>query len=217
MPNTLLVIAGIALLLWLLLAFAARMPKAGRLPVAAALALGLAGYSWQGQPGLAGAPAEKPLKMDGFGEVIDEPLSGLTNRYGAPARYIALSDALERQGSSANAARLLYGGVIRYPESADLWVAYSNALANASEGVMTPAAVAAADRAAQIDPNHPGPALFLGMAAAQKREWAEARRQWEGLLARSPDGSPWRNDLESRLKMLDEAEAADADPAPSAR
>ena len=213
MPQTMLVILAIAALLWLILAFAARMPKAGRLPVAAALALGLAGYSWQGQPGLAGAPSEKPVRMDGFGEVIDDPRQGITDRYGPPARYIALADAFQRQGNSADAARLLYGGVMRYPDSADIWVAYGDALASASEGVMTPAAIAAIERAQQLDPTHVGPPLFLGMAAAQQRDWAEARRQWQGLLDRTPAGAPWRADLESRLKMLNEAEAADSTPA----
>ena len=217
MTPTWLLIIGITVALWLLLAFAVKMPKVGRLPVAAAIALGLAGYAWQGQPGLASAPVVKTVKMDGFGEVIDQPLAGITDQYGAPARWIALSDALERQGNSSDAARVLYGGAMRYPDSVDMWVAYGNALTNASEGVLTPAALAAFEKAAALNPNHPGPPLFLGLAAAQKQDWASARQIWGDLLARSPKDAPWRADLESRMKMLDAAEAQDRASAPSAK
>lgn len=219
MTNAWFIILPLAILLWLVLAFLTPLPKDGRLPVAAAMALGLAGYSWQGMPDVPGAPVEKTVKMDGFGEVIEAPLAGMTDRYGAPARIIALADAFTRQGNMSNAARLLYGGTLRYPDNADLWVAYGNALAEASEGVMTPAAVMAFEQARTLDPAHPGPQLFLGLARAQKEDWAGARTEWQGLLDRSPANAPWREDLVARLKMLDMAEAKDrgAQPAEGAQ
>lgn len=217
MSSTWFLIGGMAVLLWLVLVFLTPLPKAGRLPVAAAITLGLAGYSWQGSPDLPGASVVKPVNMQGFGEVIDRPLAGLTDAYGAPARLIALSDALERQGNSASAARLLYGGSIRHPDSADIWVGYGNALANAAEGVVTPAAVMAFEKARVLDPNHSGPPLYLGLAAAQREDWATARREWEGLLERTSPQAPWRADLESRLNMLDQVQASEVPASPNSK
>lgn len=214
MTSTWVIIIAAALILWVAIAFFPKMPKEGRLPVAAAMALGLAGYSWQGMPSLPGAPVEKKVNMEGFGEVIERPLAGLTDAYGPAGRFIALSDAFARQGSKSNAALVLYGATMRYGDSTDLWVAYGNALANASEGVMTPAAVMAFQRAKELDPAHPGPQLFLGLAAAQKEDWATARTEWQGLLDRSPDNAPWRADLEARLKMVDQAEGVGGAPMP---
>ena len=198
-------------ILWLILAFASPMPKQGRLPVAAILSLAFGGYAWQGTPDYAGAPAERAINMAGFGEVIDQPLNGITNRYGAPARWIALSDALQRQGSFSNAARVLYGGTINYPDSADMWVAYGSALTNASGGKVPPAAELAFKKAALLDEAHPGPQLFLGLAAAQQSDLAEAEQLWTALLERSPPNAPYRAELESRIKMVQAAQTESVD------
>ena len=200
------------LIIWLLLAFASPMPKIGRLPIAAAMVFGLSGYAWQGMPDYPGAPKEYKINMDGFGEVIKPAGNGITNPYGAAARWIALADALQRQGNVSDAARILYGGTINYPESADMWVAYGSALANASGGKISPAAELAFKKAALLDKAHPGPQLFLGLAAAQKNEFDEASKIWEALLARSPANAPYRADLESRLKMIDTLKAEGTKP-----
>lgn len=215
--STWIVIASGLLAIWLVLAFASPMPKIGRLPLAAAMVFGLSGYMWQGMPDYPGAPKVREINMAGFGEVIDKPLNGITNRYGAPARWIALADALQRQGNVSDAARVLYGGTINYPESADMWVAYGSALASASGGKISPAAELAFKKAATLDDAHPGPQLFLGLAAAQKDEFDEATQIWSDLLARSPANAPYRADLESRLKMIEAVKAEQLKPADAAK
>lgn len=215
--TTWIIIASGLLALWLLLAFASPMPKIGRLPLAAAMVFGLTGYMWQGMPDYPSAPKVRKINMDGFGEVIDKPMNGITNRYGAAARWIALADALQRQGNVSDAARILYGGTINYPQSADMWVAYGSALASASGGKVSPAAELAFKKAATLDEAHPGPQLFLGLAAAQKNEWDEASATWSALLARSPSNAPYRADLESRIKMIEAVKAEELKPADIAK
>lgn len=202
------IMAGLVLI-WLVLVFVSPFPKIGRLPLAAAFAFGLTGYAWQGMPDYAGAPATREINLTGFGEVIDKPMNGITNRYGSAARWIALADALQRQGNLSDAARILYGGTINYPNNADMWVAYGSALANASGGKISPAAELAFKKAASLDKTHPGPQLFLGLAAAQKDELEEATRIWRDLLARSPANAPYRADLESRLQMIEAVQSQD--------
>ena len=50
---------GIAILVMVALCFVGRIPRVTREIVAAALLVGLAGYVWQGHPGLAGAPRDR--------------------------------------------------------------------------------------------------------------------------------------------------------------
>lgn len=215
--STWIVIAGGLLAIWLVLAFASPMPKIGRLPLAAAMVFGLSGYMWQGMPDYPSAPKVRKINMEGFGEVIDAPMNGITNRYGAAARWISLADALQRQGNVSDAARILYGGTINYPESADMWVAYGSALASASGGKISPAAELAFKKAATLDEAHPGPQLFLGLAAAQKNELDEATKIWSDLLARSPANAPYRADLESRIQMIKMLQAEQLKPADEAQ
>jgi hypothetical protein len=90
------------------------------------------------------------------------------------------------------------------PDDADIEVALGNALVGHSEGLITPAAQYAFRRAAEIDPTHPGPPFFMGLAMAQSGRLADARALWADLLARAPADAPYRQDLAMRLMRLDQ-------------
>lgn len=197
--------------LWVMLAAAltiagifwlGKLPPAARPLAGAAIMLGLAGYALQGSPSLAGKPVAKAAEPEGFGEAITDRQQGMADRFGPAAQWIAMSDGLARTGKTELAAKTLEKGLEKYPDNVDLWVGLGNALVAHGGGMMSPAAALAFDEAAKRDPTHPGPPFFAGLALAQSGDLRGADAVWSQLLERSPEGAPWRPDLEMRLAQL---------------
>jgi cytochrome c-type biogenesis protein CcmH/NrfG len=187
---------------------AARLDRSGLQLVAAALLLALAGYAWQGKPGLVGSPHRPPehrgLAESEFAKVRHD----LLGRFDTADRWLTIADAFNRDGDSQSAVEIIEAGLREHPRDADLWVGLGNALVIHGGGLMSPAAQLAFDRAAAIAPNHPGPKFFYGLALAQGGHVDEAERVWRGLLASAPPGALWRGAIEERLRMIDQARAA---------
>lgn len=200
---------------WLALQFGGRLGAAARAPLAAAIMLGLAGYVLAGSPGVAGAPVVSP-EPEGFGEELGDPRGLLSGGTVDAAQWLGMADGLMRGGRTASAARLLQEGLRRHPEDIDLWVGFGNALVAHSGGMMTPASAMAFDRAAAIDPTHPAPPFFAGLALAQGNDLEGARVVWQQLLDRTPPDAPWREDLTMRLSQLPPPAPAPAAPSAAA-
>lgn len=209
---------GLALLLgllcWAAIAFGGRIAPSLRLPMAAVIMLGLSGYLVLGSPAMPGTSKPAP-ELEGFGEKLRDPRQGLANMRGPAAMWLGLSDGLLRTGNSQSAAEALQRGLQLHPRDADLWVGYGNALVVHSNGMVTPAAEMAFQRAADIAPDHPAPQFFFGLGLAQVGDIEGARRIWQALLDRSPPNAPWREDLSGRLAQLPPAAPSSA-PAPAA-
>ncbi|WP_353227577.1 tetratricopeptide repeat protein [Novosphingobium sp.] len=216
------VILGLAAVVFALMAFVLKMPRPAWEIVGAALMLGLAGYAVQGHPGAPGAP-KAPLEdqRTADAELLRQQQT-MGDKFGQGQSWLVVSDALSRAGQFRAAADFLGQAVRRNPRDADLWVALGNALTGHSDGTITPAAEFAFRRAAAINPDHPGPPFFMGMALAQSGHLTEARELWAGLLQRAPANAPFRADLVARLDRLDQLiamsnapPAADGAPAPA--
>jgi cytochrome c-type biogenesis protein CcmH len=199
--TTIVLILLLGALTWAALQFGGRLGAAARVPLAAAIMLGLSGYLLVGSPGVASAPVESP-EPEGFGEELTDPRGVMGGGAGDAAQWLGMADGLMRGGRTASAARLLQEGLRRYPDDIDLWVGYGNALVAHSGGMMTPASAMAFDRAAAIDPTHPAPPFFAGLALAQGNDLEGARLVWQQLLDRTPPDAPWREDLTMRLSQL---------------
>lgn len=192
---------------WAAIAFGGRISPSARVPLGAALMLGLAGYLLVGQPGVADAPQARP-EPDGFGQALTDPRQGMTDRFGPAAQWLSLSDSLIRSRRTYEGSGVLANAIARYPGNIDLWVGYGNALVAHGGGMMTPAAAMAFDKAAAIDPSHPAPPFFAGLSLAQGGDIEGARVVWSELLRRSPANAPWRRDLTERLAQLPPAPPA---------
>ena len=144
--------------------------------LAAALLLALAGYAWQGRPGIAGAPKAPPerqqLPDSDFAKTREDMLGRFDRacvladhgrRLPAPRRHRRAPPRC----SSARSAR--------NPRNPDLWVGLGNALVVHGGGMMSPAAQLAFDRAARLAPDHPGAALLLRPRARAGRQLRRGR------------------------------------------
>jgi cytochrome c-type biogenesis protein CcmH/NrfG len=175
----------------------------------AALLLALAGYAWQGRPGLAGAPkAPPPPTQQQPDSAFAEMRPDLMGQFNNAAHWLSLAESYQRTGNSKEGVEIIQNALRRMPNNADLWVGLGNALIQHSDGLMTPAAELAFDRASQIAPDHPGPRFFYGLALAQGGRFDEAEQTWRALLASAPPSATWRGAIQEQLDALAQARAS---------
>jgi cytochrome c-type biogenesis protein CcmH len=197
------VILAIAAVVFGLMAFVLKMPRAGWELSGAALLVGIAGYALQGSPGMPGAPKAPVENKRAADEALIKQRQQMGDGFAKGQSWLILADGLARQGQYGAAAEVLRKGTQQFPKDADLWVSLGNALVGHSDGMITPAAQYAFQKAANIDPAHPGPPFFMGLALAQTGRLADARAMWEELLKRSPADAPYRADLAERIQRID--------------
>ncbi|MDE2569340.1 MAG: tetratricopeptide repeat protein [Sphingomonadales bacterium] len=202
------VILAVALAVFGALVFVFKLPRVGWELAAAALLFGISGYAMQGHPAEPGAPKPPSEDSRSGDAALLKAREAMGNSSGEGGRWMILADSFARNGQFRAAAEMLGNAVKQNPNDADLWVALGNALVEHSDGMITPAAQFAFQKAARIDPTHPGPPFFMGLALAQSGRLADARAVWQQLLDRSPPGAAWRDDLEARIARIDQMMAA---------
>lgn len=183
----------------------------------AALLLALAGYSWQGRPNQQGSPkAEQPPRTvadDDFATLHPD----LLGRFDRAYSWMQLADADRRQGNPAGAAEILQSAVRANPRSYALWTAYAYALVASNGDLMSPAAMLAFERAAQLAPDHPAPKFFFALALSRGGNWDSAEQNWRELLQGLGTGYPlYRTAIEERLAAIRQARASGSPVAPAA-
>ena len=211
---TWLAVCLMALAAFAMLAVWLKAPRSGWTTLGAALLLGLAGYGAQGSPGLPGAPRAM-VQQAAVDPAASIAARGLLDESDIPPnnQWIVIADAMARNGQHADAAKVLLGALDDDPKNAQAWLALGNALVAHADGLLSPAALHAYERASKVAPDSPGPPYFLGLALAQSGRFAEARALWAGLLERTPDKAPWREMLAQQLARLDLLIAAQASEA----
>jgi len=195
-----------ALVLGLLWRFA-RLDRNGLQFLASALLLAMAGYAWQGSPGLAGSPKRAGAEERVPDSLFTQMRPDLLGRFDNADRWLRMAEAYQRDGDTESGAKMIRQALKQHPRDVDLWVGYGNALVIHADGMMNPAAQLAFQRAAQIAPDHPGPKFFFGLALAQSGRFDEAERIWTELLATAPPSANWRAAIERQLEALRQARA----------
>lgn len=187
--------------LWLL-----RVRGAGLTASAAALLIGAAGYALQGSPTLPGAPARGTEARDFF--PLTQARHAFFGNFSPAEPWLRMSEALARDGESADAVGILENATKRYPGDAQLWIGLGNALVDHARGI-TPAAELAYKRAEQVTPGYPGPHFFYGLALARSGDREGALKQWRDILATAPKDAGWRPLVEQGVAALSAPPAAE--------
>ena len=208
----------IAMLVLTLAAFAGlwrfvRADKPALQFLAAALLLAVAGYSWQGRPGLEGRPKPPPERQRLPDTAFASMREDMLGRFNYASTWLTIAESYQRRGDTRSGAEVIRSGLRESPNNPDLWVGLGNALVVHGDGMMSPAAQLAFQRAAAIAPDHPGPRFFYGLALAQGGNYDEAERIWRGLLAEAPADAQYRRMIEERLQALQRARALGQIPA----
>ena len=208
--NGWLIAAAFAFCLMALLIAVGRIPRMSWELTAAAVLLGLAGYAWQGSPGLPGQPKMASASTDRgkFDEQLAERRRGMAERYGKAGQWLMLSDGLGRQGKTKEAANVLLAGLKQTPDDPNLWLGLGNALIAHAGGVVSPSADFAYRRAMTLDPDAPAPPYFYGLALVRAGQLQAAKELWAPLAARAPEGSEIKAELELSIARIDAMLAA---------
>ena len=166
---------------------------------AAALLLGASGYALQGRPELAGSPAQGSEARNYL--PLTEARHAFFGNFTAAESWLRMSEALARDGKSADSVGILQNAVRRYPGDTQLWVGLGNALVDHSRG-LTPPAELAYRRAAEVSPGYPAPRFFYGLALARSGDRQGAVRLWKEVLADAPPDASWRPLVEQGVAAL---------------
>ena len=180
-----------------------RVPRLLWSLVASILMLGAAGYAWQGQPTLAGAPT--------LAERVDVPVDptykalrgAMFGRFGGESMYFGISDVALAGGKTEFAARVVTGGVDYAPRNAALWAELGNVIALHDHNLVSPASLFAYQQAMRVAPDHPGPPFFLGWAYVRAGQLVAARPYWAKALRLTPANAEYRGQIADRLARLD--------------
>ena len=166
---------------------------------AAALLLGASGYALQGNPDLPGAPASGARAHD-FVPLTDAR-HAFFGHFAPAESWIRMSEALERDGKSADAVGILQNAAKRYPGDPQLWVALGNALVDHARG-LTPPAELAFRRAKELSPDYPAAPFFYGLALARSGDRQSAIVLWRQILEKAPADATWRPLVEQGVVAL---------------
>jgi cytochrome c-type biogenesis protein CcmH len=172
-------------------------------------------YRLLGSPGLPGEPlADRDVRTSIMALVArierhleENPNDGKGWEVLAPV-YLKMERYDDAAKARRNALNLL-------GDTAQREVDLGAALAMAAGGVVTAEAKGAFDRAAAIEPGNFQAMFFLGIAAQQDGNEAEAVSIWRDLLAKGPADSPWLPLVRERLARIN-PDAAPAGPGPTA-
>jgi len=195
---------GLAVVAFALGAFVFGVPRQAWTTFSAALALGLAGYALQASPDVPAAPtAGSSRTAEPNWAFVDARKAMVASDKRSTSNNMIVADALARQGQYANAATMLRAAVAENPRDAEAWLALGNALLEHADGALTPPALLAYRRAADLDPEGAGPGYFLGFALIRQGRLMDARSVWASTLETAAEDAPGREVLEESLGRLD--------------
>lgn len=168
----------------------------------AALMLGAAGYAFQARPDLPGAPVSAARKAQADEPELHKLRGDMFGRFTINDAYFVAADALTRGGDPDKAAKMMLGGVRSSPQDPSLWTWLGMTLVEADDGTMSPAAALVFRRGVTLAPQHPGPALFYGLAYARTGNLDAALPWLRKALALTPANAEYRADVERTLKSV---------------
>src|SRR3546814_18644067 len=117
-----------------------RFDKAALQFLGAALLIALAGYAWQGRPGLEGKPVPPPVREKLPDTAFAEVRGDMLGEFDVAAHWLTIADSYHRRGDTLNAAGVIGSALREHPNNDALWVGLGNELVPPAARLMTPAA-----------------------------------------------------------------------------
>ncbi|GAA0281222.1 hypothetical protein GCM10009127_23110 [Alteraurantiacibacter aestuarii] len=196
----------LALVAFAVAALVFRMPRQTWTSLGAALVFGLAGYTLQASPDIAGAPKSQSTgDYEDEWQIIDSRKLLVGERQHSNNESVLMADAFARRGQFEDAAGFLGHAVQDNPRDFEAWLALGNALTEQADGVLTQAAVYSFRQANEIAPTNPAPGYFLGLSLIRQGRMMEARQVWRSALDDMGEG-----DSEARAFMAERVERLDS-------
>jgi cytochrome c-type biogenesis protein CcmH len=180
-----------------------RHAPAYRTLFAATLVFGLAGYAWQGSPGVSSSPRAAPESATGASPELIDARREFFDPSRPPSRFVLTGDTYARRGEFETASGFYRNAVAENPGDGEAWLALGVALVEYTEGRGTPAAVLAYTRARDALPGNPAPGFFAGLPELRAGNLAETRRLWAAALEEASETAEGRDYLAERLATLD--------------
>ena len=175
------------------------------------------GLYWQvGAPGIPDDPLQ--ARLDAPASTMDLPTAIAKIEQHIAAHpdeakgWQVLAPIYTREGRFEDAARAYRNQIRLLGPSADLLGALGEAEVFAKGGTVDDDAKAAFTRAAALDPAAPRANFYLGLAAQQDGDKAQAKAIWSKLLADSPPDAAWLPTVKNHLAELDGVAPAGAAP-----
>ena len=179
------------------------LPRALWSGLAASLAFGLAGYAWQASPDIPTAPGVPEAGAEDAFDIAAQRREFVAERDRSRAALLYTADGMARRGRYGDAAGFLNGITRENPQDFEAWLALGNVLVDHADGALTVPATYAYRRAAALDPSHPAPGYFVGVALIRQGRLGEARTIWAEALEAAPEDAAGRALLAQRLARLD--------------
>ncbi len=182
---------GLALAAFGVAVLAFRLQRVTWASLGAALLLGLAGYTLQANPDLAGAPAaQRQDSYEDQWQLLESRRLLVGTAARSPSNALVTADAFAQRGQFENAGGFLRGALAQDPRDFEVWLALGNVLTEQADGVLTQASVYAYREASVLAPTSPAPGYFLGLALIRQGRMMEARGVWASALEQMGESDP---------------------------
>ena len=175
---------------------------------AATLMFGLAGYAWQGFPGMPSAPRSAESPDERASPALIDARREFFDNAGPPSRYVLTGDTYARRGEFETAAGFYRNAVAENPNDGEGWLALAVALVEYSDGHGTPAALYAYQRARDALPGNPAVGYFAALPELRAGRLLETRDLWAEALAGASKNAAGLAYMQERLNSLDTLLAA---------
>lgn len=165
-----------------------------------------AGYVWLGSPGHAaggreaaapmaagddaGAAAPHPLTAEQVARMIEQLAQRLKTKPDDADGWQMLARSYVAIGKHAEAVEAFKAAARLAPKDAGLLADYADALAMANGRSLAGEPATLVERALQIDPANPKALALAGTIAFDRKDYREAVKRWEQLVAAEPADSP---------------------------
>lgn len=176
-------------------------------------------YMALGSPDIPAQPAfarvKTPQGQESIATLVGQVEEHLARNPGDGAGWELIAPVYMRLGRFGDAVEARRKAMALNGASAVREADLGEALAAAANGVVTAEAKQAFERALAQDGHEAKARYFLGLAAEQDGNSAQAASTWRALLADAPAGAPWAAFVRESLARVSEAPVAESGPSAS--